>query len=235
MAYLGVECLNQRSQVMNEILTEEQQKQIALAESYLNGAKNYVVDGIHSFKRAAVMLQEIKQQKKEYDNLRKHLKAPIIEAGKNIEELFRKPIHFLHKAEEAYKVNMLKFEKVERQKIEAEKKEKTKIETQLLEEAEIAIAKGNTERFDNLMTDVTELNTKVVEVPKADGISFRDNWKGEVIDIIDVIKAVAKGDAPPTLLMVNESAINQIAKATKGTMQYPGIRFYNDKIVASRG
>lgn len=220
---------------MNELLTDDQQKQIDQAESYLNGAKNYVINDIHSFKRAAIMLQDIKQQKKEYDNLRKQLKKPIIEAGKNIEELFRKPIHFLHKAEEAYKINMLKYEKDERLKIEAEKKKKAKTESQLLEEAEIASAKGNIERFDNLMSDVTELNTNVVEMPKAEGISFKDNWKAEVIDINELIRAVVAGKAPPTLLKINETALSQVAKATKGTMQYPGIRFYNDKIVASRG
>ena len=76
-------------------LTTEQQADIDKAEAYLNGAKNYVIDNQNSLDRACDMLLQVKSKKKEYDDLRKQLKAPVNLMAKQVEDLFRKPINFL--------------------------------------------------------------------------------------------------------------------------------------------
>ena len=215
-------------------LTTEQQNEIASAEKYLNDAKNFVINDIHSFKKATVMLQSIKLKKKEYDDLRKKLKAPILLAGKNIEEMFRKPLHFLYQAETEFKKNILNYELEQRKKEDEEQKAKAELEKELETEAEIAHAKGNVERFNNTIAQIKSLQTEVVEKEKVEGINIRENWQGEVSDIKELLNAIIAGKAPLNLISVNQSALNQLAKSTKGTMLYPGVRFFNRPIIAAK-
>jgi len=83
------------------------------------------------------------------------------------------------------------------------------------------------------------IDTPVVSVakltPKVDGISYRDNFKAHpAVDIKALAAAVAAGTAPVGFLTVNMTAINQFARATQGTQPVPGVRFFNDRIVAAR-
>ena len=63
---------------------------------------------------------------------------------------------------------------------------------------------------------------------------IKDNWKGEVHDLLLLLEAILDGKAPINLIKVDETALNSIAKSLKGAVNYPGIRFYNDKIMAIR-
>ena len=65
----------------------------------------------------------------------------------------------------------------------------------------------------------------------AKGVSVAANWKGEVISLDALVKAVATGKANITLILANETAINQLARATRGTLTVPGIRFFSEPIV----
>jgi hypothetical protein len=69
--------------------------------------------------------------------------------------------------------------------------------------------------------------------PKVAGIARKTTWKGECFDMLALIKAVAAGTAPITLLDVNESALNQMARAMKETLNYPGCRAVEEKGIAS--
>lgn len=68
---------------------------------------------------------------------------------------------------------------------------------------------------------------------RSKAVNFRDNWKGEVVDFHKLIQAVAKDKSKIGLLQVNQSALNQMAKALKDQMQIPGCKAFNDKIAAS--
>jgi hypothetical protein len=71
--------------------------------------------------------------------------------------------------------------------------------------------------------------------PKVQGVSYRDNWKAhEAVDIKALAAAVAAGTVPSTLLLPNMTALNQIARATKGTHAIPGVKVYNDRQVTAR-
>jgi hypothetical protein len=65
----------------------------------------------------------------------------------------------------------------------------------------------------------------------ARGVSVAANWKGEVTSLPTLIKAVAENKASISLIMPNETAINQLARATRGTLVIPGIRFYSESVV----
>jgi hypothetical protein len=48
------------------------------------------------------------------------------------------------------------------------------------------------------------------------------------------VKAIAKGEASITLVAADTSAINSLARATRGTLAVPGIRFYDEAKVRAR-
>jgi hypothetical protein len=63
-----------------------------------------------------------------------------------------------------------------------------------------------------------------------EGISTVETWKAEIVDLMALVKAVAEGRAPISLLSGNQVAVNSIAKH-KGTLTYPGIRVYPEIVV----
>jgi hypothetical protein len=73
-------------------------------------------------------------------------------------------------------------------------------------------------------------------VPKVQGITYRDNWKAHPeINLKALAAAVANGTAPLNFLTPNMTAINQYARATQGTQEIPGVRWFNDRQIAARG
>ena len=74
----------------------------------------------------------------------------------------------------------------------------------------------------------------VPEAPKAAGVSFRSNWKAEVTDLAALIAEAAGNKERVSLLKADESALNALAKATKGAVHIPGVRFYDDRITSVR-
>lgn len=112
---------------------------------------------------------------------------------------------------------------------EAARKEAEKLE----KKAERAEAKGDVGKAQELRdaAQTVHVPTPVVQeqaAPQIKGSSIRDNWKGECVDLMKLVKAVAEGRASINLISANNVAINQQAKATKNTFAIDGIRFYND-------
>lgn len=74
------------------------------------------------------------------------------------------------------------------------------------------------------------------DVPRVDGISYRDNWKAhERVDVKALAAAVGNGSAPVTFLTPNMTALNAFARATKGSVEVAGVRIINDRQIAARG
>jgi hypothetical protein len=67
-----------------------------------------------------------------------------------------------------------------------------------------------------------------------DDVQYVDNWKGLVVDMPTLLKAVLAEKAPPDFVMVNESAINKFARATGGKVSVSGIEWFNEKTVKVR-
>lgn len=70
--------------------------------------------------------------------------------------------------------------------------------------------------------------------PAAAGVSYRDNWKAEVVDLMALVKAVASGQASIDYLMPNNAMLNSLAKSKKETMAVPGVKAWNDRVVNQR-
>jgi hypothetical protein len=72
------------------------------------------------------------------------------------------------------------------------------------------------------------------QVPKAQGVSFRDNWKARVVDKEVLLRAILAGQQPMSLLIPDQKALDGIAKALKGEARVPGVEFYADQVAAVR-
>ncbi len=68
----------------------------------------------------------------------------------------------------------------------------------------------------------------------APGISSRLDWVAEVTDPMALLRAVVEGVAPMALVSVNNPALQQLARATKGTLAIPGVKFETRTVVSAR-
>lgn len=210
------------------------------AQALLSVASQFIIHNANDYQTAADNLKTIKSKHNEIEQLRKTLKAPILEAGRKLDTFFKKPLNALVLAEKDYKRIMVDYqEKQERLQREAEKKARDEHARQQQEAEELAlkeIENGNDEKADQILSAAEAMPAPIVVTnkPTVEGISKRDNWKAEITDLSALVKAVAEGKAPMTMIQANTKTIGQMARALKGSVNYPGVRFYNDKTIAAR-
>ncbi len=73
-----------------------------------------------------------------------------------------------------------------------------------------------------------------MESARVEGTSTREVWSAEVTDKMALIRAVASGQAPAELIDVNTKTLNQMARALKAGLNYPGVRAVCEKQMAVR-
>ncbi len=69
---------------------------------------------------------------------------------------------------------------------------------------------------------------------KREGVSVRENWKAQVLNLNQLVNAVCDGRAPLNCLQANQVALNQLARAQKQALAIPGVRAVNDAVVSAR-
>lgn len=100
-------------------------------------------------------------------------------------------------------------------------------------DAEERAAKARVEA-QGLQRTAAVVTAPVVAVTKLAGASTRMVWKGEGVDLMATVKAIAAGDAPLSLVMFNEPKVTQMAKSMGADMKYPGIRVWEEAVLAKR-
>lgn len=200
------------------------------------------------YARAADLLQSYKAQAKELTATRVSLTKPLDVSKKGIMDFFRTPLTNYADAETTLKKAMLVYHEkleVKRKEEEAEAArlaEKERKYQEDLAKKRLATAEKNNdaERIEEVEDEIEEIQTATVapvvarNKPKVQGISTRETWSGEVTDKMALIKAVAAGQAPETLLDVNSKVLNQMARAMKSHLVYPGIKAVSKSGIASR-
>jgi hypothetical protein len=74
----------------------------------------------------------------------------------------------------------------------------------------------------------------VVEcTPRVEGVSFRENWRVEVIDKAAFVSAVAARPELINLVEANLAALGHLARAQKGALDIPGLRVWGELSVAA--
>lgn len=229
-------------EIPKEAIELSEKAALALDQS----GKLVIVDD-EGYQHAAGVLKGYKSQAKELTAKRKELTGPLDVTKKGIMDFFRKPLTFLEDAERVIKKGMIVYQddleakrKAEQERLDKIAEKERKYQEDLAKKR-LATAEKNAdeERVEEVKDEIEEIQTATVapivdaEKPKAAGVSTRVVWSGEVTDKMALIKAVAAGTAPATLLDVNSKVLNQMARAMKEHLQYPGIKANGKKTIAA--
>ena len=69
--------------------------------------------------------------------------------------------------------------------------------------------------------------------PRVEGVSFRENWRTEVIDKVAFVNAIAARPELVNLVEPNLTALGHLARAHKSALEIPGIRVWCELSVAA--
>lgn len=121
---------------------------------------------------------------------------------------------------------------LEAQAQEAARKEREKLEAR----AAKAEASGKTEKAEALQMAAASVVTPIIAntTPRVSGISTRTTYRAEVVDKMELVKAVAAGTVPLAALDVNTAYLNGQARLNKESLAYPGVKVVQETGIASR-
>jgi hypothetical protein len=71
------------------------------------------------------------------------------------------------------------------------------------------------------------------EAPKVPGISSRETWHAECVDLRALVKAVHEGRAPLSFLIANDKVLGQQARSLKADLVCDGVRVWSKSGLAS--
>lgn len=213
---------------------------IARAKVTTSNIDAMVVTNAGEYKDAAETLKGLSEFKRELDADRKAITGPLESRKKEIIALFKPPIETIDSATKTLKSKMLTFENAQEKKrreeeariAEQQRKERERLEARALKAEE----SGKTEKAEALRQQADISPTAVTldnGATKVSGVAKRTTWSGECFDKKALIKAVAEGKAPDTLLEVNTVTLNKLAVALKGSMNYPGCRAVSKQTLAA--
>jgi hypothetical protein len=66
------------------------------------------------------------------------------------------------------------------------------------------------------------------------GVSARKKWSGEVVDLLALIKFVAKNKQFLYLLEANQTEVNKLARSMRENMDIPGVKIVKETVIASK-
>ncbi len=230
------------------------------AQKQLTNAKDYVIDSPTMFELASEDLMKVKALQKDVEAKRTAITGPINQAVKAINDLFRAPKEYLDQAESTLKRAMVTYSneqerlaaearrkadeeaRIERErlaKIEREQAEaaaKAQAEAQAAAKAMQAAQEAQEQAAMAAMTANVVTVTPAVEAPaKVSGISSRSTFSAEVIDLMELVKAVADGKAPIECIAPDTKFLGAQARAFKKAGQlYPGVLAKEERSIAAR-
>lgn len=112
-------------------------------------------------------------------------------------------------------------------------------EEEQLRRAAAEEAAGNAEAADRVLEEEPMQSLPPAPPPpappqKVAGVSARKRFKAEVTDLAALVRDIASGRAPISLVQVNQSKLNQQVQALDGQVNYAGVRVYEDRVVSAR-
>ena len=215
---------------------ELESKALTLAEE----ARILAVTDQPSYELAAERLLAVAALRREIEQHHEPIKRAAHTAWQQVLAAEKRLLDPVADAERVYKSAIAAYEAGQR-RIEAEARIKAEAEARRVaeEQREREIEQAEAEGAD--LAEVTAMLAAPLSAIRpqgqqpafqsARGISTTTNWKGEVISFDALVNAVAAGKASSSLVMANETAINQLARATRGTLEVPGIRFFSQATV----
>lgn len=131
--------------------------------------------------------------------------------------------------------------RAEQLRLEAEAR--AQAETRALEEAAALEAEGLAHGDASLVAAAQALIAQPVEVapvyvapatPAVSGISMRETWSADVVDLSALVRHVAEHHEYLNLVMANQPALNALARSLKQSMAVPGVKAVATSGMAAR-
>ena len=216
----------------------EIQQEVSLVEVR---AKEMTISTDEDYEKAAEFGKKIKAQAKVVTEFFKPMKDSAYQAHKAVCDREKTMLKPLQDAEKILKKSMTAYyQERERRRKQLEEQMRREAEAErerkLNEAAELEEA-GKTEEAEVALMDaqITETAaaraTVVMDIPKTKGISNSKDWKIEGIDREKVPVNFAGVEIRP----VDEKAIMRLIRASKGSIQIPGIRYRETIKMSVRG
>jgi hypothetical protein len=161
----------------------------------------------------------IRKVKKAMEEKRKDYLRPFQDHVKETNDAYKALMEPIEQADKITAGKMLAFDAEQKRKIR---------EAEAIEAEKLALARREAElKGGEITVDLTPIE-KPEAVPdrvrtEMGSSGQRDNWKWEVTDISQI---------PREYLMINAGMLTPIVKASKGKIIIPGIRVYNEPIIA---
>lgn len=193
-------------------------------------ARALQIKTVEGYNQAADYLKSIKGMLKQIEDARTRITKPINESLREVNTQAREASTPLQTAESQIKRAMIAYadeqERIRREEQrkadEAARKERERIEAQ----ARKAQDAGKAERAAELEQRAQTVVAPVVqrEAPKVTGVSTRESWRYEVINLAAV---------PREYLCLDEKKVGGVVRSMKGDTNIPGIRVWPEKNIAS--
>lgn len=231
------------SAVLNDVsavpVPAEARAEIDAAAGVLEVAQAYAVTSPEMYEAAASELRDIKARFKRLDDWEKSITRPMNAALAGVRAMFKTPKDTLSQAEGSIKRAMLRFQdeqEAKRRKAEAEAQERARKEREkLAARAAAAAEKGQAEKAEvlQMQAETVAVPTIAKQTPTVSGISTREVWSAEVVDIKALCRAIADGVVPEVAVAANMTVLNQQARSLKAALNWPGVRAVSQKSLAS--
>ena len=207
---------------------ELEQRALAIPDQ----AQAIMITDVDTYRLATDLLLSVKELLREVDNTFKPIIDKQYQAHREAIAQRKRHEDPLLRAEAILKPRIAVYLEAEKQKALAEQKKAQEAAT--IQEGVDAEARGDMAGADAAMNGRGVVAVTVPSAaPKVAGIAPRDIWSAEVTDKLLLIKAVAEGKAPADLVDVNQSVANQMARALKTSLCYPGLKPICVKTVAA--
>ncbi len=184
---------------------------------------------------ALLMLKDVATAQRKVQELFKDPKAAAHAAHKSITEAEGKLLGPLAEARGIISRKATTYELEEQRKAEEEAKRlqeeaRQAEEKRQIEDAILAEASGDKAQAEEILAAPVEVATvkPIPQIARMSGITSRTNYKGEVEDLLVLVKHVAANPHLIGLLEVNQTGLNAYAKAMKEGFKMPGCRLVKD-------
>lgn len=201
-----------------------------------------VINSESTYRSASSLLLVVKDLQKEIMGFFAPLKKAAQESHRKLCAAEKEKVEPLIDIERKVKTRMLEYETEQRrQKAEQERKlreEARKIEEEArLKEAERLEAEGRQREAERLIDApiFTPPVTVAPPTPRVQGVSFREVWGAEVVNLVALCKAIGDGTVPASYVSANMPTLNARARADKDGFSVPGCRAVVSKQVAAGG
>jgi len=220
---------------MSELIevTEKVQPFSEAASGLQGQVDRVVIDSNEVQATAGDLMKIINNQVRKQDDARTLLVKPLNDHVKMINTQFKPHMDLLKSAKDALKLKMDEWAGKEAKRIrDEEAKVKQAAEEELLNRAAENEEKGNVEGAEALLEVADAITTQApTKAPIQRGnlgssVSTRSTWDAEVVNLMELVTAVAHGDMPIDAILANEKWLKDFATKKKVEKTNFGIRLF---------